>query len=240
MCLLLSGAKSSKIRSTFKEGIQGYRSKGFAFGKFCWRSCAFSFLWLLTNFLYIKALHALGCTEVIALFATNISFVYMLSWVVLHEQFVGIRIVAVILSTTGIALLAYMDGISDTRTLAGVVLAAASAAGSAIYKVMFKRIFGEVSFCQVSIFFTMIGLCSLSLLWPIFLALYLSGMETIPWKTLPWPSLTGALLLTLGANLLANFSIAITYETFITLGLVIAVPMCVVADMTLYESTFDG
>ena len=45
-----------------------------------------------------------------------------------------------------------------------------------IYKVMFKRIFGEVSFCQVSIFFTMIGLCSLSLLWPIFLALYLSGM----------------------------------------------------------------
>ena len=33
MCLLLSGAKSSKIRSTFKEGIQGYRSKGFAFGK---------------------------------------------------------------------------------------------------------------------------------------------------------------------------------------------------------------
>ena len=32
------------------------------------------------------------------------------------------QIVAVILSTTGIALLAYMDGISDTRTLAGVVL----------------------------------------------------------------------------------------------------------------------
>ena len=55
-------------------------------------------------------------------------------------------------------------------------LAAASAAGSAIYKVMFKRIFGDVSFCQVSLFFTMIGLCSLILLWPIFLALYLSGM----------------------------------------------------------------
>ena len=83
---------------------------------------------------------------------------------------------AVILSTTGIALLAYMDGINDTRTLAGVVLAAASAAGSAIYKVMFKRIFGDVTFCQVAIFFTMIGLCSLVLLWPIFLALYFSGM----------------------------------------------------------------
>ena len=35
------------------------------------------------------------------------------------------------------------------------------------------------------------------------------------------------ILILSGANLLANFSIAITYETFITLGLVIAVPMCV-------------
>lgn len=32
ICLLLSGAKSSKIRDTFKDGIQGYRSKGFYFG----------------------------------------------------------------------------------------------------------------------------------------------------------------------------------------------------------------
>jgi solute carrier family 35, member F3/4 len=35
----------------------------------------------------------------------------------------------------GIALLAYMDGINQTPTLGGVVLASASAAGSAVYKV---------------------------------------------------------------------------------------------------------
>ena len=45
------------------------------------------------------------------------------------------QIVAVILSNTGIALLAYMDGVAQTRTLGGVVLAAAAAAGSATYKV---------------------------------------------------------------------------------------------------------
>lgn len=46
------------------------------------------------------------------------------------------QIVAVILCNTGIALLAYMDGITQTKTLGGVVLAAASAAGSAVYKVI--------------------------------------------------------------------------------------------------------
>ena len=48
------------------------------------------------------------------------------------------QIIAVIFSNTGIALLAYMDGISQTRTLGGVVLGAAAAAGSAVYKVTFK------------------------------------------------------------------------------------------------------
>ena len=40
-----------------------------------------------------------------------------------------------ILCDTGIALLAYMDGITGSPTLGGVVLAASAAAGSAVYKV---------------------------------------------------------------------------------------------------------
>lgn len=46
-----------------------------------------------------------------------------------------LQIVAVILCNTGIALLAYMDGITRSPTLGGVVLAAAASAGSAVYKV---------------------------------------------------------------------------------------------------------
>ena len=74
----------------------------------------------------------LDCTVVTALFATNASFVYLLSWVILQEQFVGIRIMAIILSTTGISLLAYMDGVADSKTLGSVLVASAAAAGSAI------------------------------------------------------------------------------------------------------------
>lgn len=45
------------------------------------------------------------------------------------------QIVAVILCDTGIALLAYMDGITGSSTVGGVVLAASAGAGSAVYKV---------------------------------------------------------------------------------------------------------
>ena len=49
-------------------------------------------LWVLTNYLYVYSLKILGPTEVVSLFATNVSFIYLLSWVILHEQFVGIRV----------------------------------------------------------------------------------------------------------------------------------------------------
>ena len=48
-----------------------------------------------------------------------------------------LQIIAVIFSNTGLALLAYMDGIYQIRTLGGVVLGAAAAAGSAVFKVYF-------------------------------------------------------------------------------------------------------
>lgn len=111
--------------------------------------------------MYVYALSVLDATDVMAVFATNVSFVYLLSWVVLHDQFVGLRvstridlvffslygalhclyariqlqIVAVISCSTGIALLAYMDGITRSPTLGGVMLAATASAGSAVYKV---------------------------------------------------------------------------------------------------------
>ncbi|TRY72046.1 hypothetical protein TCAL_10866 [Tigriopus californicus] len=250
-----------------KESIQNLREKGFTFGKFVGRCSLFSLLWMLTNYLYIYSLRILGCTEVMALFATNICFIYLLSWVVLHEQFVGIRIVAVILGNTGIALLAYMDGINQTPTLGAVVLAAAASAGSAIYRVLFKRVMGEVTFCQVAIFFSMIGLCTTTLFWPLMLTLALTGVgkaikwaispgknlnksellsgviifsETLDWDNLPWFPLIGSLVLSLVANLLANFGIVVTYETFITLGLILAVPACAALDIHWYGATFDG
>jgi len=168
---------------------------------------------------------------VTALFATNAGFVYLLSWVILHNQFVGVRIVAVILCNTGIALLAYMDGVNQNQTLLGVVLAAAAAAGSAVYKVMFKRVIGEVSFSQVALFFSLIGLLNATLLWPIVLLLYFSGLEELDVSSMPWVELCSAAALSLGANLLANLSIIITYENFITFGLVAAVPVCAVYDI---------
>ena len=63
-------------------------------GTFISRCVLFCFLWVGTNWMYMHALSILDATDVMALFATNVSFVYLLSWVILHDQFVGLRVIS--------------------------------------------------------------------------------------------------------------------------------------------------
>lgn len=74
------------------ESIRDFREKGFTAVRFLTRCSFFCLLWVGTNYMYIRSLRILLATDVMALFATNVSSVYLLSWVILHEQFVGIRV----------------------------------------------------------------------------------------------------------------------------------------------------
>ncbi|KAG7212859.1 hypothetical protein KM043_002212 [Ampulex compressa] len=239
----LCQATRTRCNSPFEiiaESLRGFRDKGFTGSRFLIRCSLFCGLWVVTNYMYIHSLRILLATDVMALFATNVTCAYLLSWVVLHEQFVGVRIVAVILCNTGIALLAYMDGITGSPTLGGVVMATSAAAGSAVYKVLYKKVLGETTFGQMSLFFSLVGLCNAALLWPICLALYFSGAESVYWARLPWAALLAASILHLVANMLGNFSIALTYDLFITLGLITAVPVSAALDVLLYGAHFMG
>lgn len=77
---------------TIGDILQGFRDRGFTIGRFINRCITFCILWVVATFLYMKSLNALYSTDVIVLFATNVASVYLLSWVILHEQFVGVRV----------------------------------------------------------------------------------------------------------------------------------------------------
>lgn len=64
----------------------------FLAARFISRCGLFCLLWVVTIYMYTYALKILLSTDVLALFATNVSCIYLLSWVILHEQFVGVRV----------------------------------------------------------------------------------------------------------------------------------------------------
>ena len=66
---------------------------------------------------------------------------------------------------------------------------------------MFKKVVGEASYGQVSVFFSVVSILNTVLLSPLVAALHLTGYETILWDHLPWPNLLLAAALSLGKKL---------------------------------------
>lgn len=77
---------------TLGDILRGFRERGYTFGRYIYRCFSFCILWVASTYLYMKSLRVLYSTDVIVLFATNVASVYLLSWVILHEQFVGVRV----------------------------------------------------------------------------------------------------------------------------------------------------
>ncbi|GIX68220.1 putative thiamine transporter SLC35F3, partial [Caerostris darwini] len=227
-------------RRSILEAMRRFREKGLSIIHFLTRSIFFLVLWVGTNYMLIYTIDKLDATAVMALQTSRTSFVYLLSWVILHEQFVGIRIVAVILCNTGIALLAYMDGVAKTSTLGGVVMASAASAGLSVHKVLFKKLIGRVTIGQLSIFLTLVGLLNILLLWPIGLTLYLLESEKIIWNRLPYGQLAGSAAFFITGNVLGNFDIAHNYNTYLSIGMLAAVPVSAVLDARLHNVVFEG
>lgn len=149
------------------------------------------------------------------------------------------QIVAVIICDTGIALLAYMDG-TNSKSLGPVVLVAAAAIAFAIYKVFYQRMIGYASYGEMSLFFTLIGLLNGILLWPMVLLLYFTSSETLFWNHIPWLPLSGAAALNLTANMLGYIGVYWTYEIFLSFGVLLAIPISLVIDATVYKVVFKG
>lgn len=75
-----------------RESIHHFIDRGFTTVQFFSRCGLFCALWTLANYLLVYTIRKLETTVAMALFACSVSLVYLLSWVFLHQQFVGIRV----------------------------------------------------------------------------------------------------------------------------------------------------
>lgn len=82
MRFVLSNRECSKL----------FGEDGMTLKLFVKRTAPFSILWTLTNYLYLLALKKLTATDVSALYCCHKAFVFLLSWIVLKDRFMGVRV----------------------------------------------------------------------------------------------------------------------------------------------------
>ncbi|KAL0969093.1 hypothetical protein UPYG_G00222540 [Umbra pygmaea] len=223
----------------FRECSRLFGEDGMTLKLFLKRTAPFSILWTLTNYLYLLALRKLTATDVSALYCCHKAFVFLLSWIVLKDRFMGVRIVAAIMAITGIVMMAYADGFHGDSII-GVALAVGSASTSALYKVLFKMFLGSANLGEVAHFLSTMGVFNLIFISFIPIILYFTKVEH--WgslSSLPWGYLCGLAGLWLVFNILVNVGVVLTYPILISIGTLLSVPGNAAVDVLKNEVIFS-
>ncbi|XP_062824721.1 solute carrier family 35 member F4 isoform X2 [Anolis carolinensis] len=228
--------KQSPIKK-FRECSRIFGEDGLTLKLFLKRTAPFSILWTLSNYLYLLALKKLTATDVSALFCCNKAFVFLLSWIVLKDRFMGI--VAAIMAITGIVMMAYADGVHGDSII-GVAYAVGSASTSALYKVLFKMFLGSANFGEAAHFISTLGFFNLIFLSFTPIILYFTKVEYwSPFSAVPWGYLCGIAGLWLAFNILVNVGVVLTYPILISIGTVLSVPGNAAVDLLKREVIFS-
>ncbi|RMC12748.1 hypothetical protein DUI87_10273 [Hirundo rustica rustica] len=223
-----------------RECCRFFGDNGLTLKVFFTKAAPFGVLWTLTNYLYLHAIKKINTTDVSVLFCCNKAFVFLLSWIVLRDRFMGVRIVAAIFAIAGIVMMTYADGF-HSHSVIGIALVVGSASMSALYKVLFKLLLGSAKFGEAALFLSVLAVFNVLFVTCIPVILYFTKVEY--WSSfdiIPWGNLCGFSILLLTFNILLNFGIAVTYPTLISLGIVLSVPVNAVVDHYTSEIVFNS
>ncbi|XP_062374784.1 putative thiamine transporter SLC35F3a [Sardina pilchardus] len=237
---LCCSAERQGPRQRFRECCRFLGDEGLTKRVLVGRVVPFGLLWTLTCYLYLQGLRMIPPTDASALFCCSRAFVFLLSWVVLQQRFMGVRIVAAILSIAGIVMMTYADGF-HSYSVFGISLVVASASMAALYKVLFRLFLGSAKLGEAALYLSVLGGANLVFVGVVPLLLLLTGAEELDsLGDVPWACLCGASALLLVFNFLMNFGVLVTLPTLISLGVVLSVPVNAVIDRCSSEVQFNS
>eukprot|EP00483_Globobulimina_turgida_P003071 UN03076 len=124
----------------------------------------------------------------------------------------------------------------------GCILSVFSAICAALYKVSFKRFYGDMDVFAVCQFLSWLGIFNMLLMWLVILVLDVTGLEPLPNNNVwdwPWLYLASTALLSLSFDFLINFGIAFSYPLFISLGTILGIPLNLVIDIAVNHTKFS-
>ncbi|XP_072524042.1 putative thiamine transporter SLC35F3a [Salminus brasiliensis] len=227
-------------RQRFRECCQFLGDDGLSVRTLLSRVAPFGVLWILTSYLYLQGLRRIPPTDACALFCCTRAFVFLISWIVLRDRFMGIRIVAAILAIAGIVMITYADGF-HSHSVIGISLIVGSASTAAMYKVLFKLVLGSAKLGEAALYLTVLGGANMLFVSVVPLILLLTGAEDFGTPgDIPWLSLCGVAALLLVFSFLLNVGMLITLPTLISLGVVLSVPLNAVIDRYMCEIQFNS
>lgn len=208
----------------------------------------FCFLWFPANYFSSGCLEYTTVASATILTSTSSIWTLLIGTMYAVEKFTLRKLVAVIASLLGIALISSVDisGDSDkhrgtfphktTSEIAiGDILAFVSAVIYGVYAVIMKARIGDERRVNMPLFFGFVGLWNVLLLWPFFILLHLAGIERF--ELPPDNRVTSIILVNSASSLVSDFcwayAMLLTSPLVVTVGLSLTIPLSLVGQMVL-------
>ncbi|OAA60463.1 rab small monomeric GTPase [Niveomyces insectorum RCEF 264] len=230
-----------------------------------WFSLEFCVLWFAANYLAVACLAYTSVAS--ATIFTSLSGVFTLLFCAAAgvERFSVRKLAGVVASLAGVVLVSLVDlrgggnkndGGQDeddnggsrfphktARELAlGDAMALLSAAVYGGYVTVMKRRVGREDRMDLPLFFGLVGLCNMVCLWPGFVVLHLTGLETFALP--PTGRIWMIVLLNAFASLVSDmawaYAMLLTTPLVVTVGLSLTIPLSLVGEMVQYGQYASG
>ncbi|CAG9766441.1 unnamed protein product [Ceutorhynchus assimilis] len=196
----------------------------------------FCLLWFLANYTYEVALLRTDSKMMNILLSSSSIFVLILAGIYSSgnaDKFTISKLIAVLLSFIGIVLVNMSDIKLETNIPLGTVLTLSSALCYAIYLVFLKRSLQNEEKIDIPMFFGFVGLFNTLLLWPVFLFLHATKIETFEWPTKEQMTLilVNGLMGTVISEALWLWGCFLTSSLMATVSISMTIPMTMIADV---------
>ena len=201
----------------------------------------FCILWFIANYASNVSLAYTNVPSFTILSSMSGIFTLLFAALVKIENFTWLKLGSLLLSIAGVVIVSVLDmqaGDDDGRVsinalVWGDLLALLGAIFYALYTTLMKLRIGHERRIQMTLFFGYVGAFNTLCLWPGLLMLSWLGIEPIGWPSradIIWTLLLNACL-TVVSELLWILAMLMTSPLIVTVGLSLAIPMSVVAEL---------
>ncbi|KAK3378410.1 hypothetical protein B0H63DRAFT_525644 [Podospora didyma] len=214
-----------------------------------WLSLEFCMLWFLANYFASACLEYTSVGSVTILTSTSSIWTLIFCAVTRIEGFAVRKLLGVLASLAGVVLISTVDlsGSSDdnrgnfphksqTQIAIGDSMAFFSAIIYGIYVTVMKRRVGNEDRVDMPLFFGLVGLFNVMLLWPIFIVLHFTGIETfqLPPTGTIWAIIMVNSIASFFSDMMWAYAMLLTTPLVVTVGLSLTIPLSLIGEMIQY------
>ncbi|KKK23581.1 hypothetical protein ARAM_001327 [Aspergillus rambellii] len=215
-------------------------------------SFEFCLLWFLANYFALACLQYTTVGSTTILTSTSGVWTLIFGAIIGVEKFTLRKLAGVVASLVGIILISRVDlsstdgpsgidngGSFPSKTAGEIALGDAMAAFSAvmygIYTIVLKRQVGDESRVNMQLFFGLVGFFNVIFLWPGFLVLHFTGIETfaLPDTGRVWTIIWVNSLSSLLSDICWAYAMLLTTPLVVTVGLSLTIPLSLVGQIFL-------